>query len=135
MTIDIYGIWKDLDIWEIDTDKLNEDLVKIDPLLQEFCYIYPDTITPDMLKLVHKGTGKEYRDSRGNPTKGEDEIINNILECIHEKKTPIPEKLYHKSNPVFRDKILKDGLEPRVGDSYSTFYTDNMGYEKMNLSL
>ena len=133
MTIDIYGTGRDLDIWEIDTDKLNKDLVRIDPLLQEFCYIYPDIIEPSTLKLIHKGTGESFRDSSGKRTKSEDEIVEDILSYINKQKTAIPEKLYHKGNPKFRDEILRDGLEPRVGECYSLFYTDNMGYTKDEL--
>lgn len=32
--------------------------------------------------------------------------------------------LYHKSNPSFRDKIMKDGLKPMIGDSYALHYAD-----------
>lgn len=33
-------------------------------------------------------------------------------------------KVYHVGNPMFRKDILKNGLEPRVGDSYGTHFQD-----------
>lgn len=133
MTIDIYGIGRDYDIWEIDTAKINNNLVRIDPLLQDFCYIYSEVIPPESLILVHKGTGQSFRNNRGELNKSEDEIIKDILSYIGKEPLEIPEKLYHKGNPKYRDDILKNGLEPRIGDSYSLFYTDNMGYTKDEL--
>lgn len=34
-------------------------------------------------------------------------------------------KLYHKSNPVYRNNILENGLIPSIGDSYRCHYEDN----------
>ncbi|WP_152184419.1 hypothetical protein [Sulfurimonas indica] len=36
--------------------------------------------------------------------------------------------LYHVSNPIFRKKILREGLLPKVGDSYIAHYEEkNIG--------
>lgn len=45
--------------------------------------------------------------------------MKSLVKFILEAKTPkLPDILYHKSNPINRDKIEKDGLKIQVGDSY-----------------
>lgn len=34
-------------------------------------------------------------------------------------------RLYHVSNPVFRNQIKKEGLRPQIGASYEAHYEDN----------
>lgn len=56
--------------------------------------------------------------------------MNYILEFsnfISKHKGPMiyPDIVYHKSNPIFRDSILKNGLIPQKGDSYSLHSPEN----------
>ena len=46
--------------------------------------------------------------------------MKSLNQVILEVKTPkLPNLLYHKSNPINRNNIEKDGLKIQVGDSYS----------------
>lgn len=42
----------------------------------------------------------------------------------------IPQYLYHKSNPKFREKILSEGLKPQKGDSYTLWFEDHFEKSK-----
>jgi hypothetical protein len=39
----------------------------------------------------------------------------------HKGDSITPTKVYHKSNPIFREKIKEEGLLPKKGDSYSAY--------------
>ena len=53
--------------------------------------------------------------------------LNETFEEVYRKANEerIPKKLYHKGNPYYRDDILKNGLIPKIGDSYRLFITDS----------
>lgn len=38
-------------------------------------------------------------------------------------------KMYHKSNPMFRDSILANGLIPKVGECYRIYWEDKTNDE------
>lgn len=42
-----------------------------------------------------------------------------LKESKHKGDKVNPKKIYHKSNPIFREIIDKEGLKPMKGDSYS----------------
>lgn len=46
-----------------------------------------------------------------------------------ESKGTMGKKLYHKSNPIFRKSILKNGLLPKVGECYSLYWEDKTDEE------
>lgn len=46
---------------------------------------------------------------------------------LSETTTPsIGKFLYHRSNPIFRDKIEKEGLVPQIGESYELHWQDTL---------
>ena len=62
---------------------------------------------------MKKITEKEVRDI----------IVETVMEALTKQKTDkVPTTLYHVSNPANRKSILKNGLLPKVGDSYSAHY-------------
>lgn len=42
----------------------------------------------------------------------------------NKKNINIPNKVYHKAPPIFRKNILKEGLKPKVGPSYSAHWEE-----------
>lgn len=49
--------------------------------------------------------------------------MKGLKEFILEANTPqLPDAMYHKSNPINRDSIEKNGLLRKVGDSYSSHW-------------
>lgn len=55
------------------------------------------------------------------------EITTGKKQRLIKSNRPIPNILYHVSNPCFRKQILSQGLKPKVGSSYSAHYDDNKG--------
>ena len=55
------------------------------------------------------------------------EITTGKKQRLVKPNRPIPNILYHVSNPRFRKQILSHGLKPKVGYSYSAHYDDNKG--------
>jgi hypothetical protein len=49
-------------------------------------------------------------------------LIKNDLSLLAEKDKCMGKKLYHKSNPIFRKSILRNGLIPKVGECYSLYW-------------
>jgi hypothetical protein len=45
--------------------------------------------------------------------------LKRFNENKHQGELVHPKIVYHKSNPIFRDKISEEGLKPMKGDSYS----------------
>ena len=61
--------------------------------------------------------------------------MKSLNQVILEVKTPkLPNLLYHKSNPINRNNIEKDGLKIQVGDSYIMYWEvekDSSNLEKL----
>lgn len=52
-----------------------------------------------------------------------DIIVETVMEALTKRNIDkVPKTLYHVSNPINRKSILKNGLLPKVGDSYSAHY-------------
>ncbi|HRW22759.1 MAG TPA: hypothetical protein P5509_12375 [Bacteroidales bacterium] len=49
----------------------------------------------------------------------------NEAKKLHGKVVKPKNVVFHTGNPMFRDKILKMGLVPQIGDSYRMHYEDN----------
>ena len=86
-------------------------------------------IFPDIYLLVFDTYNSFYK--LNEDFEFEESVLydKNVLSIFKPVLIPkrIPKKLYHKSNPIFRQQILEQGLKPKVGDSYSCHYnSDNL---------
>lgn len=119
------------------SDKYQHSLAGIPHIPEKGYYKYRTNPNPDTVSWVITGSMKVNKLLS-------DEEVNNILkskgiEPIHRQggdktlaelglseslKEDFSNKLYHTSNPIFREKIAKEGLTPQVGDSYYLHYSE-----------
>lgn len=50
--------------------------------------------------------------------------------CMEGTQKPKKQYLYHRANPFFRKKIQKEGLKPKVGESYELYLEDHFPRKK-----